>query len=61
MFTKIKIFIEEVLAELKKVNWTPRRDLINTTFVVIVASICLGLFITLSDLLLSRGLNVIIR
>ena len=61
MFTKIKIFLEEVFAEMKKVNWTPRPDLINTTFVVIVATICLGFFITLCDLILSRGLNTIIR
>jgi len=61
MVTKNKIFIEEVFAELKRVNWTPRQDVINTTFVVIVASVCLGFFITLCDLILSRGLNVIIR
>jgi len=61
MFVKIKTFIEEVFAELKKVNWTSRQDLINTTFVVIVTSICLGFFITLCDLILSRGLNAIIR
>ena len=61
MFDKVKNFIEEVLAELKKVNWTARKDLVNSTFVVIISAVCLGLFITLSDLILSRGLNAIIR
>jgi len=61
MIDKIKKFIDEVIAELQKVSWTPRPDLINATLVVIVSSVCLGLFITLSDLILSRGLNAILR
>ena len=51
----------EVVAELKKVNWTPRQDLINATLVVIASSVFLGLFITFSDLVISRGLNAILR
>ncbi len=61
MMIKIKTFIEEVLAELKKVSWTPRKDLINSTWIVLISAICLGLFITGTDLLLSRGMNSIIR
>jgi preprotein translocase SecE subunit len=61
MINKIKTFIEEVLVELGKVSWTPRKDLINATWIVLISAICLGLFITLIDLLLSRGMNAIIR
>jgi len=61
MLEKIKKFIDEVIAELQKVSWTPRPDLINATLVVIISSVCLGLFITLSDLVISRGLNAILR
>ena len=61
MIIKVRTFIEEVIAELKKVNWTPRKDLINSSFIVIISAICLGCFITLTDLVLSRGLNTIIR
>jgi preprotein translocase subunit SecE len=61
MVTKIKTFIEEVIAEMKKVTWTSRKDLINATLVVIMSAFCLGVFITLTDLLLSRGLNTLIR
>lgn len=61
MILKVKTFLEEVVAELKKVNWTARKDLINSSFIVIISAICLGCFITLIDLILSRGLNSIIR
>jgi preprotein translocase SecE subunit len=61
MISKIKIFIEEVLVELSKVSWTPRKDLINATWIVLISAICLGLFITTIDLLLSRGMHAIIR
>lgn len=58
---QIRKFIEEVIAELKKVNWTPRKDLINATLIVIISAICLGLYITFTDLIVSRGLNFILR
>jgi preprotein translocase SecE subunit len=58
---KIKLFVEEVIAEMNKVSWTPRKDLINATWIVLISSICLGVFITLTDLLLSRGMHAIIR
>jgi len=54
-------FVEEVLAELQKVSWTPRKDLINATWIVLISAICLGLFITTTDLLISRGMHAIIR
>ena len=58
---QIRKFVEEVVAELQKVNWTPRNDLINATLVVIFSAICLGVFITFVDLVVSRGLNLILR
>jgi preprotein translocase subunit SecE len=61
MILKIKTFIEEVIAEMKKVSWTSRKDLVNSTFVVIISALCLGVFITLVDLVLSRSINLIIR
>ena len=61
MVVKIKTFIEEVVAEMKKVTWTSKKDLLNATLIVILSSICLGAFITLTDLVLSRGLNTLIR
>jgi preprotein translocase SecE subunit len=60
-WVRISTFLQEVIAELKKVNWTSRKDLINSSFIVIISAVCLGCFITLTDLLLSRGLNTLIR
>ncbi len=61
MIADVKTFIDEVVAEIKKVSWTPRKDLINATWIVLISAICLGLFITSTDLLLSRGMHVIVR
>ena len=54
-------FFKEVTAELKKVTWTTRQELISSAWVVIVSSLCLGFFIALTDLILSRLIALIIR
>ena len=61
MIGKIKKFIAEVAVELKKVSWTTRTELIDSTKVVIVSSALLGIFITISDLIISRILSFIIK
>jgi preprotein translocase SecE subunit len=60
-WSRAKTFLLEVMAELKKVSWTSRKDLINSSFIVIISAICLGCFITFTDLLISRGLSTLIR
>lgn len=61
MFGKIKKFINEVISELKKVSWTTRKDLIDSTWVVVVSSFFLGGFIAICDFVLSKLLGLIIR
>ena len=61
MIAKIQKFISEVIAELKKVSWTTRSELIDSTKVVIVSSALLGIFIMTSDLIVSRILSIIIK
>jgi preprotein translocase subunit SecE len=61
IFTKFRTFIDEVVAEMQKVSWTTRKDLINATWIVLISAICLGLFITTTDLLLSRGMHAILK
>ncbi|MBF0521494.1 MAG: preprotein translocase subunit SecE [Candidatus Omnitrophica bacterium] len=61
MIGKIKKFISEVIVELKKVSWTTREELMEATWIVLVSSICLGLFIGVTDLALSKLIGIIIR
>ena len=38
MIAKVQKFIGEVLAEMKKVSWTTRRELVDSTLIVIFSS-----------------------
>ena len=58
---QIRKFIAEVLSELKKVSWTNRKDLTDSTWVVIVSSALLGVYIAVVDFVLSRIMAVIIK
>jgi preprotein translocase subunit SecE len=61
MIDKIRKFIGEVLAEMKKVSWTTRRELVDSTLIVILSSFLLGLFVGVIDYAFSRGVAVIIK
>jgi preprotein translocase subunit SecE len=54
-------FLRETQAELQKVSWSDRRELVSSTVVVIVTTGLLAVFIGLCDLLLSRALSLILR
>ena len=60
-FQAVPKFFKEVVAELKKVSWTTRQELINSAWIVIVSSLFLGLFIAVTDLILSGIIQQIIR
>jgi preprotein translocase subunit SecE len=57
----IRKFFAEVMAELKKVSWTNRKDLIDSTWVVLVSSAFLGVFIAAIDFVLSRFMGLILK
>lgn len=61
MIGKIKKFITEVVVELKKVSWSTKRELLDSTWIVIVSSAFLGVFIGLTDFVLSKIIGLIIR
>src|SRR3989338_1019042 len=61
MFGKIQKFISEVAVELKKVSWLTRQELTDATWIVILSSIFLGIFIGGADFVLSKLLSLIIR
>ena len=55
-----KAFVGDVGAELKKSAWPPRSELQESTVVVILSVIALGIFVGLSDLILMRLLNLVL-
>ncbi|MBY9021846.1 MAG: preprotein translocase subunit SecE, partial [Candidatus Lokiarchaeota archaeon] len=50
IFNKINNFIKEAMAELKKVIWPTKKDLKNSTIVVISTIIIASIFIGLIDI-----------
>ena len=61
MIGNIQKFIGEVFAEMKKVSWTTRKELVDSTLIVILSSFLLGIFVGVIDYTFSRGVSVIIR
>jgi len=61
MIGKIKNFVMEVVVELKKVSWPTKRDLIDATWLILISSSFLGLFIGATDFVLSKIVGVVIR
>ena len=57
---KLVGFINEVGLELKKSAWPTRAELQESTLVVIMSVIMLGVFVGLSDMILMRVLHLIL-
>jgi preprotein translocase subunit SecE len=47
-------FFTEVIAELKKSAWPTRKELVDSSIVVIMTILVLGLFVAGADILISR-------
>lgn len=61
MIKKIVQFIKEVKNELKKVTWPGRKEVINSTIVVLIATAILTIFLYMVDVGLSRLVGIIIK
>ena len=61
MLTKIRTFLSEVQAELKKVTWPTREELMGSTGVVFVTMAILATFIGVCDMFFSVTLSHILR
>jgi preprotein translocase subunit SecE len=48
--TKVQTFLLEVWAELKKSSWPTRTELVDSTLVVLVTVVLLGIFVSFADL-----------
>ena len=53
MFTKIAKFLTDVRAEMAKVSWPTRPELLNSTMIVAVVSILFTIYIFSADYILS--------
>ena len=51
---RVREFVQEVLAEFRKVTWPSRQELVNSTVVVIVVTVILALFLGGVDIVLAR-------
>ncbi|MBN3039296.1 MAG: preprotein translocase subunit SecE [Candidatus Omnitrophica bacterium] len=61
MANKISKFLTEVKSEMKKVSWSTKKELINSTWIVIFSVVFLFLYIGLVDFFISRAVNLVIR
>jgi preprotein translocase subunit SecE len=48
-FRSIRIFLGEMVAELQKAAWPTKTELRDSTIVVVIAAILLGVFTSISD------------
>ena len=57
----VRTFLNEVQVELKKCAWPGRSELLDSTAVVIVSVLILGVYIGVCDVILQTFLRVVIR
>jgi len=61
MFRKVGKFFGEVRSEIKKVSWTKRRELIASTFMVIVIVVLVAILIGIIDRALSEVVGLMME
>ena len=57
-FRSTRIFIGEMVDELKKATWPTKTELRDSTIVVIVAAVILGVFTSISDFALYQVVDL---
>lgn len=60
VFAKVVQFLKEALAELRKVSWLSRKEVIASTIVVIILVMIIALFVGVIDFVLARILGVVL-
>ena len=56
---KIQAYLEEVLTEMRKVNWPKRKELVSSSVITLLATVVLSLFIFGADRVITQILDVI--
>ena len=57
MITRTRTYVTESWAELRKVAWPTRRQVVNLTLIVIAVSAAVGAYIAILDFLLLIGMD----
>lgn len=57
----MKKFIDEVIAELKKVSWATRKEMVNYTAAVAIATAIVCALIWVCDTIFARLFHIILR
>lgn len=60
MFKKLIQFFKEIEVELKKVTWPGRKEVINSTIVVLAAIFLISTFLWVVDLALQKFISQVI-
>ncbi len=58
-FRSVRIFTVEIIDELKKATWPTKVELRDSTIVVIVAAVILGVFTSISDFALYQVVDLL--
>ena len=61
MIKKTKAFFSEVKAEMQKVTWPTREELMGSTWVVLTTMVILSAFIGVSDFFFASLLKIVLR
>jgi preprotein translocase subunit SecE len=58
-FRSTRIFFGEMIGELQKCSWPTKQELLDSTIVVIVAAVVLGIFTAISDFSLVQVVSLV--
>jgi len=61
MFNKVMVFFQEVKLELKKVVFPTKREVIGSTWVVIITVLICAFFLGMVDMVLARLMTLAFR
>ena len=60
-FEKIQKYLREVWAELKKVSWPQKKEIVASTVVVILCTFIIAFFLGIADVVLQKLLGYLIK
>ena len=61
LIVKMQAFFVEVVTELKKSAWPTRKELWDSTLVVIVTMLILGMFVAVADLVFVKIIGILTK